>query len=60
MDEQGLKERYADRVEDKEDPNEESKVVDGSMRTVPERLADLGTLYEERNKEYADAYKRFG
>lgn len=60
MAKQDLKERYADRVEGEEGSDEELKIVDGSLRSVPERLSDLGTLYEERNKEYADAYKRFG
>jgi len=29
-------------------------------KTVPERLADLGALYQERNALYQDNYKRFG
>lgn len=30
------------------------------MKTVPERLADLGALYRERNALYGDNYKQFG
>ena len=30
------------------------------MKAVPERLADLGALYKERNALYKDNYKRFG
>lgn len=30
------------------------------MKTVPERLEDLGNLYRERNKLYGDNYKHFG
>lgn len=29
-------------------------------KTVPERLADLGALYRERNALYGDNYKQFG
>lgn len=30
------------------------------MKTVPEKLSDLGKLFEERNALYGDNYKRFG
>lgn len=29
-------------------------------KSVPQRLADLGALFEERNKLYGDNYKNFG
>lgn len=29
-------------------------------KTVPERLRDLGNIYEGRNKVYGDNYKKFG
>lgn len=31
-----------------------------TVKSVPESLADLGKIYEERNKLYGDNYKHFG